>query len=518
MLKPARFKAMQALAYICIMCLFAGISAAIFAVSTPVETKMIKVDLNLDGSIESFYLTSNSVFLTDFARGLTKQVPLKGPARNIRVADADLDGLMDLIVETAHAEDQIISNQALNELMEPATTKIDNAHFYEIYNTGNEVDNIWDTVIGDFDNDGRKDILVPTQTPYRALAVYESTGVDDSFTRVFETPYGATSGAFTKMAVGDTDGDGYQELISGRAGTLGTILLFENVGDNNYEQRTINISHPGPTPIKVLVADTDEDGKKEIIIGYGDVNGGHVYIHEHSGRIGQNVYQLIYEYHTVSYLCYLAVGDSDNDGLQEIILGLGGLGATEPYIRRLEYNPFDSHSNPENYIHTMVASGTGEPGLMAVPHVADVDGDNDNELIFGGAGGGGAGGGAVYIFDSPSNNTYQLTYLSNGIDGNVLEVATGPLEGSDYPVIVSGSYGGELSMWTYTNCSICHGGDKYKNILSPAIFASSDIRGLCVGYMDPGTRVDVVVGAHNRMHIYEQAPPEEISQLIGTHK
>ena len=140
----------------------------------------------------------------------------------------------------------------------------------------------------------------------------------------------APPGAFQAVAAGDTDLDGQVEILGGEFSSRAEIILYEAVGDNQYVKRNINVSEPDPFGqrriIEVLIGDTDGDGRQEIIFATSTSLGGgaRVFVYEHSGNIGENVYRKVYEYATGSYLFHISLGDRDNGGQLELGRGLVG--------------------------------------------------------------------------------------------------------------------------------------------------------------------------------------------------
>lgn len=463
----------------------------------------VTADFNRDGSPESIQYDSAAVYIPDARSGVMQRVALSEKARDVRPLDVDEDGFLELQVTDVHGRVQVVEPRQRRMPPEFANPNL-RVCFIPVFNSGTALDLIWDSTTGDLDGDVHRDILVTTQIPYRSMTVYEHTA-DNAYQQVYITPSEGNIGAYTTVATGDTDDDGMPELIGGMAGTLGRVYLYENTGDNNFVKREINISEPHLTGSfgfqKVMVGDTDLDGQKEIVflISSSSGDGSDLYIYEHSGNVGENVYQKIYQYHSLSYLYDFTIGDSDNDGFNEIIFGIGGFGMTEPYIQRLEYFPLVTPQHPDPYYFRIVPSQTGMNGLLAAPTVADLDGDNANELVFGGTSN---NGGCVYVFESPANDQFSMVYHSDGITGNVISTTTGPVRGSTYPAIVSGSFEGKLDMWVHRTNVI----PPYQKILTPSLSFTYGIRGLNLTHMDADARPDLVVAVQSSdiLYVYEQ--------------
>jgi len=361
------------------------------------------------------------------------------------------------------------------------------------WDSGSALNNVWHMAVYDFDGDGSKNILSMVFSPSKQLYLYENTA-DDTFELSWVSPAPGPPGAFVTVTGGDSDSDGYSEIIGGETSTLNQVLLYEAAGVDTFEFRDIDVSEPDFTGNlsmdRVLVADTDGDSIMEIIFDTGSVGGGKVFIYEQDGPVGQNTYTKVYEYDTVSYLFDLAVGDSDNDGNQEIILGVGGMGGFPLHLRRLEYNPV-----LETYEHKMVEPGV--TGLPLAPSVEDVDGDGLNEIVMGTTL---TGGGGIYIFEATADDEYTWIYESPfPLNGNVLTTTVGPLTDAAYPGIVAGSFGGELMLYGFD-------GEVYQELLEQPITSGGSIRGSHLGMVDGDDDADIVFSSYgdHRIYVYEQ--------------
>jgi hypothetical protein len=375
--------------------------------------------------------------------------------------------------------------------------------FEEVWNSEDYLNNVWHMAVYDFDGDGKMGILSMAFTPTKQMYLFENDA-DNSYALVWVSPDTlAPPGAFVTVTGGDTDHDGYGEIIGGETSTLNQVLLYEATGDDSYAFRDIDVSEPDYTGNlsmdRVLVGDTDRDGIGEIIFDTGSATGSKVFIYEQTGPVGQNTYTKVYEYETVSYLVDLAIGDSDNDGNEEIVLGVGGWTGYPMYLRRLEYNP-----DLGTYEHKMM-----EPGVTSLPlspTVGDIDGDGLNELVMGSAI---TGGGMLYILEAIADDQYTSIYQSPTLfNGNVLTTSVGLLMSEPYPGIIAGSFGGELRLYGFD-------GQKYQSLLDQPITSGGSIRGSYLGAIDGDEKTDIVFSSKgdDRVYVYEQLPLVRVKLL-----
>ncbi len=126
---------------------------------------------------------------------------------------------------------------------------------------------IYHVTTGDFDGDGKADVLVSSQPALQSSFSYSTIlGKGDG---AFESPLGSAtipfialgSSPLPKPVVADINGDGKSDLIQS-AGSLGVVVLLSN-GDGTYNQAASIL--PGQNAVAVAVADFNNDGLPDIV-------------------------------------------------------------------------------------------------------------------------------------------------------------------------------------------------------------------------------------------------------------
>jgi hypothetical protein len=367
--------------------------------------------------------------------------------------------------------------------------------FQLVWDSGTTLSNVLGVEAGDADLDGAFDLAGAHFNP-NVIYLYEADG-QGGYAEVWNSAaLAAPPGSYCDFAFADTDGDGLGEIFGAEVSTLGKVMLFEESGGGGFAfvHDTIRESDPvgGRRLRKVLVSDTDLDGRLEVIVvagGSAPSSSGLVSIWEHSGTVGQNVYTRVYAYTTVSYVFSGALGDSDNDGRPEVVLGLGGFGGFPINIRRIEYDPGQG-----TWVHTIFTSNV--IGLPVGPHVADLDQDGAEELAYGSAG-------TIEIFESTGENAYAARFTTaEPLNGNVLEITSRTLSVPGTRTIAAGSFGGDLALWGYDS-----GLDTWDQVYSaPAI--GGPIRGLVMADDGEDGFEELVpaVDAANQVRVYRRIP------------
>lgn len=309
----------------------------------------------------------------------------------------------------------------------------DSIEFERAWDSGPWLNNQWGADAGFLDADTLLDILGMHFSPNQ-LHVFEADGAG-GYAHAWAQSESMPPGSYGAVCHGDPDEDGAVEILGGDVSTLGKVVLFENTADNTWGLPQVLFQ----TRLRlraIRIADTNGNDTAEIIVFCGSTDGGKVQVWEHSGAPGVHSYRMIYEYTTVSYLFNGEVGDADNDGYPELLLGIGGMHGFPMYLRRLVYDP-QSHSYSHHmYEHPEVV------GLHLAPHVADFDTSGRNELAVGSSG---ADYGQVHVFKCTGGDTFQRLWTSQmTTTGNVISVGSGSFLGRGMPLLFAAPFGGAV--------------------------------------------------------------------------
>ncbi len=234
--------------------------------------------------------------------------------------------------------------------------------------------------VGDIDGDGRPEVVIGS---YDNL-VYALDGASGQAKWRFRTDNGIES----SPAIGDIDGDGEAEVVFGfgqvtSPGQKGVYALrgrngqpkwFFQVTDEDGEERII--SSPA-------LGDVDNDGETEVVLG---TNKGTLYVFSGTGD-GQGNAQVKYTHQADNKIeSSPSLGDIDGDGQLEIVVGSHDF--TLYVLKAIEGR------RTLNVDWTFSTAGTGlQPIIFSSPALADIDNDGEIELVVG------ASNSLVYAFD-----------------------------------------------------------------------------------------------------------------------
>jgi len=223
---------------------------------------------------------------------------------------------------------------------------------------------------------------------------------------------------------GDIDGDGVEEIVIGTAsltGTTGSLFAFEKDG-TPVTGFPVSIG----SARTVTLCDMDNNGSLEIITSKRLSSAGEIYIYKGDGTVFPGWPKAINHVPASSS----AAGDITGDGLPEII--------SESYT---SIYAWDRNGNVLPGFPFILPNG--DVNSYSSPVLADVDGDNIREIIFGSHVS--SAGGLIYILKNngtvlpgwPKSTNYWvygppvLGYLN---DDNVIDIIVGDQIGSGTPV------------------------------------------------------------------------------------
>lgn len=221
--------------------------------------------------------------------------PVRYRPREIRVADVDADGKLDLVITHDHPSDPLISILRGNG---NGTFGAAESYLIEEW--------IRSLRIHDMDGDGAPDIV---GGGLRRVFVLKNAG-DGTFRAHRLHGFGD---AESLLATGDLNGDGIADVVVVRPsfGELEVLLR-----DESGELSSASIATTGQTPRVVVIDDADGDGKVDVVVanfGGGDVS---VFRGNGDGTLKPRA-----DYVSDAEPVSVAVGDLNGDGKPDIVVG-----------------------------------------------------------------------------------------------------------------------------------------------------------------------------------------------------
>ncbi|GAB2847012.1 FG-GAP-like repeat-containing protein [Hymenobacter ruber] len=230
------------------------------------------------------------------------------------------------------------------------------------------------------------------------------------------------AGNFSTPVAADLDKDGLLELLVGQGD--GTMIDYEQTATNQPFSTTgtvITLFSGGATVdvglyAKPTVSDLDGDGLQEIIVGE---ENGKVLIYEQNASTGTNAFKMgagttlfanpygVTTSGTPNAGSYArpSVGDIDNDGLIDIIVG-----SNNGYLNRYEQLAATNATTAGFSAATTIKLGNGttlDAGDVSKPLITDYDGDGKLDMLVGNYAGN------VQLYTQTSVNALTFTFVQN---------------------------------------------------------------------------------------------------------
>jgi hypothetical protein len=227
---------------------------------------------------------------------------------------------------------------------------------------------------GDVNGDGVND-LVTALGPGDAPRVTVTDGVSGAVLFDF-LAFDANFLGGVNIAVGDVNGDGFADIITGADANGGPhVRIWDGAtGDDLGGFFAYSLDFHGG--VRVAAADLDRDGKAEVITGAGDSGSAHIRIWN-AASLTEN-YGYIPSPEDYRGGVYVATGDLDGDGIPEIVAGAG--------LRRAPV--VELYSSTGTFKQSFMAYSSEFEGSVRVA-VTDIDADGRLDIITGPGPGGG---------------------------------------------------------------------------------------------------------------------------------
>jgi len=286
--------------------------------------------------------------------------------------------------------------------------------------------------VGDANNDSQNEIVVGLYDSNPGVIPYELRMYKNTTGKWVETNISDLPASVYRVAIGDANNDGSQDIVIGLGGATNELRMYENKTGKWVET---NISDLPGSILALVIGDVTNDGKNDIAIGLSaSLNETRVYENKTGKWVETNISDVQPSIYTV------AIGDANNDGANELLNGVVSDGSF-PYELRMYKNTSGTwvETNVSDLDNTVVEI-----------KVADVKNTGKNYVVM------------------TMNSAYNETRVYENTSGRWVEtnvtnlpafgscLATGDPNNDNLKEILVGmaTTAYELRMYTYTNPAI----------------------------------------------------------------
>jgi gliding motility-associated-like protein len=228
----------------------------------------------------------------------------------------------------------------------------------------------WSVAVGDFDNDGKADI-VSTTSADNTVSVFKNTSVAGAITSgSLAAKLDVTTNDSESVAVGDIDGDGKLDLAVTNRGSNSVSILM-NITSSVINFATKVDFTTGTNPEDVAIRDLDGDGKPEVIVA--NIGSNSISVFKNTsvvGTITAGSFATRVDY-SAGTPETLAIADLDGDNKPDIATA-----TDNGFIRVLRNNTVSGAINSASFSSSVSFASGGGPGLA----IGDLDGDGKPDL------------------------------------------------------------------------------------------------------------------------------------------
>jgi uncharacterized pyridoxamine 5'-phosphate oxidase family protein len=358
--------------------------------------------------------------------------------------------------------------------------------YEKVWDSGSAISSFaYDAAVGDTDEDGKPEIIVSSHpiSGSSKIYIFENDG-DNSFQLVWDSGTKLTM-RFCLIEVGDQDSDGMLEIIAVESRTEppfnGKLHVFENIGDNCYQEVWNNgNAFNGIEPTALFLGDADNDGNHEIIVGTGYQCGDRkIRVYENTG---DNAYLEVWNSGNTSFASFMegAVGDTDGDGKMEIIVGDGDI---DSKVRVFE------NIGDDSYDLVWDSGGTFSRSVFA--SIGDQDGDGKAEIIAAGR-----KNRIIHVFENTGDNTYTDVWNSGIMNANVCLATVGDQDLDGNREIVVPCEDGKVYVFENT------GDNDYQEVWNSADIISGGMYRVATGDQDRDGKFEFIAPSYDECKVY----------------
>ena len=279
---------------------------------------------------------------------------------SIVLADVNRDGDLDLVAGNLGKRNRLYLNNGTA------------APFSGVTGTdiSNDTHDTWAIAVGDVDGDGDLDLAAGNYN--EANRLYLNNGTAAPFSGVAGTDISGDAHNTTSIVLGDIDGDGDLDMLAGNYLETNRMYLNNGTSDPFNGVTGTDISSETADTRSIALGDADGDGDLDLLTGnYNQVNRLYLSRRGSSPFNGVTASDISSDAHAT---WDIALGDVDGDGDLDLAVGNRSSQTNRLYLNNGTATPFSGVSGSD------ISSDTDNTQSIAL---ADVDGDGDLDMVTG---------------------------------------------------------------------------------------------------------------------------------------
>jgi hypothetical protein len=388
--------------------------------------------------------------------------------RTIALGDVDGDGHLDVVFGNNYGEtNRLYLN---NGTADPFTGVSGTDITADTYDT-------LAIALGDVDGDGDLDVV--TGNEIQANRLYLNNGTADPFSGVTGTNITADSQNTAAIALGDVDGDGDLDVVAGNNGEANRLYLNNGAADPFNGVTGTDITTDAQQTLAIALGDVDGDGDLDVVAA-NPLYTNRLYLNNgtanpFSGVTGTDITS------DANFTMSIALGDMDGDGDLDVVVG------NSSQVNRLYLN--NGTPNPFSGVTGTDITADAQGNLVIA--LGDVDGDGNLDV----AAGNWFQVNRLYLNNGAPNPFNGVTGTNITADANaVIAIAFGDVDGDGDLDVVAGNVNQTTRLYLNNGTPNPFGGVTGTDITADA----GATYALSLGDVDGDGHLDVVVGNWNQ--------------------